>query len=58
MKHVAARVGGDGQEYVCTNYDAEPMHQGRWQDTGYYEEMITGFASWQGCVEARPYPTM
>jgi len=25
-------------------------------DTGYYDETISAYANWQGCVEARPYP--
>jgi len=58
MKHVSSREWVvTGQEYVCTNYDSRGRcTKGRWQDTGYYDETITGFASWQGCVEARPYP--
>ena len=26
------------------------------RDTGYYNPVYASFASWQGCVEARPYP--
>ena len=32
------------------------MHRGDWRETGYYDETISTYASWQGCVEARPYP--
>ncbi len=47
-----------GTEWRCTRYN----WQGRCQDgenveTGYYEPTSYGpYASWQGCVEARPYP--
>ncbi|MGD9916090.1 MAG: pilus assembly protein TadG-related protein, partial [Rhizobiaceae bacterium] len=58
MKHVSEREWVvTGQEYVCTRYRSNgTCREGRWQDTGYYDETITGYASWQGCVEARPYP--
>ncbi len=46
-----------GQEYVCTRYRSNgTCSQGYWKDTGYYDETISSYASWQGCVEARPYP--
>jgi Flp pilus assembly protein TadG len=46
-----------GQEYVCTKYRSNgTCRQGYWRDTGYYEETISDYASWQGCVEARPAP--
>ncbi len=46
-----------GKEYVCTRYrDDGTCREGRWRDTGYYDETISDYASWQGCVEARPYP--
>src|SRR5690606_36399039 len=40
-----------GREWVCTrhNWDGS-CRNGRWQDTGYYDETIGTFASWQGCV--------
>ena len=58
MRHVSSREWVvTGREYVCTRYDWKGRcTDGRWQDTGYYDETITPFASWQGCVEARPYP--
>jgi Flp pilus assembly protein TadG len=46
-----------GQEYVCTrHYSNGTCREGRWQETGYYDETIGTYASWQGCVEARPHP--
>jgi Flp pilus assembly protein TadG len=45
------------REYVCTEYrDNGTCRKGKWVETGYYEETIGTYASWQGCVEARPYP--
>ncbi|WP_457936164.1 pilus assembly protein TadG-related protein [Mesorhizobium sp. 10J20-29] len=46
-----------GQQYVCTRYWSNgSCREGRWTETGYYDETISTYASWQGCVEARPYP--
>ncbi len=46
-----------GKEYVCTRYRSNgTCREGYWRDTGYYEETLGPYASWQGCVEARPYP--
>ena len=58
MRHVSSREWvATGQEYVCTRYrDNGTCRTGHWQETGYYNETITEYASWQGCVEARPYP--
>lgn len=45
-----------GWEYVCTEYDDDgTCDEGEWRN-GYYENTLGPFASWQGCVEARPYP--
>jgi hypothetical protein len=58
MKQVSSREWVvTGQEYVCTNYRSNgTCKTGHWQDTGHYDETISDYASWQGCVEARPYP--
>lgn len=58
MKHVSDREWvATGQEYVCTRYrNNGTCREGYWRETGYYEETITTYSSWQGCVEARPYP--
>ena len=58
MRHVSSREWvATGQEYICTRYrDNGTCRNGHWQETGYYNETITEYASWQGCVEARPYP--
>ena len=58
MKQVSEREWVvTGQEYVCTRYRSNgTCSQGTWKDTGYYDETISSYASWQGCVEARPYP--
>lgn len=47
-----------GQEYICTKYNRNgSCRTGYWQDTGYYVETApASYATWQGCVEARPYP--
>lgn len=46
-----------GTEYVCTRYRSNgSCREGHWRDTGHYEETIGAYASWQGCVEARPSP--
>ncbi len=45
------------REYVCSEYKKDgTCKKGKWVETGYYEETIGAYASWQGCVEARPYP--
>ncbi len=45
------------REYVCTEYRSNgTCRRGKWVETGYYDETIVAYASWQGCVEARPYP--
>jgi Flp pilus assembly protein TadG len=58
MKQVSSREWVvTGQEYICTHHNKKGVcDKGHWQDTGHYDETISGFASWQGCVEARPYP--
>ena len=47
-----------GQEWVCTRWrDDGTCRKGEWRETGYYEEILSStYASWQGCVETRPYP--
>ena len=46
-----------GSEYVCPRYRSNgTCREGYWRETGYYEETLGPYASWQGCVEARPYP--
>ena len=46
-----------GTEYVCTSYRRNgTCKSGHWRETGYYEETLGAYASWQGCVEARPWP--
>ena len=58
MKMVSSREWVvTGQEYVCTRYRSNgTCRSGYWRETGYYEETISEYASWQGCVEARPHP--
>jgi Flp pilus assembly protein TadG len=58
MKQVSDREWvSTGQQYVCTRYYSNgTCRTGHWEDTGYYDETIGTYASWQGCVEARPYP--
>ncbi|MBX3531416.1 MAG: pilus assembly protein [Rhizobiaceae bacterium] len=46
-----------GTEYVCTRYYSNgTCRTGQWRETGYYENTLGPYASWQGCVEARPWP--
>lgn len=58
MKYVSDREWvSTGQEWVCTKYYRNgTCEKGRWRETGYYDETISSYASWQGCVEARPSP--
>jgi Flp pilus assembly protein TadG len=59
MKYVSSREWvSTGQEYVCTktNKYSGICTDGHWQDTGYYDNTIGQYSSWQGCVEERPYP--
>ncbi|MDP3897605.1 MAG: pilus assembly protein [Mesorhizobium sp.] len=58
MKKVESREWvATGTEYVCTAYNTNgTCKTGSWKETGYYDETIGAYASWQGCVEARPYP--
>ncbi len=58
MTHVSDREWvTTGQEFVCTEYHKNhTCKRGHWRDTGYYDETISTYATWQGCVEARPYP--
>ncbi len=45
------------KEWICTKYRWNgSCKSGYWKETGYWDETIGTFASWQGCVEARPYP--
>ena len=58
MKQVDSREWvATGTEWVCTRYRSNgTCRSGHWQETGYWDETIGTFASWQGCVEARPWP--
>jgi len=57
MKYVKREWVVTGKEWVCTKYKRNgTCETGKWRDTGYYDETISTYASWQGCVEARPYP--
>ncbi len=58
MKQVDTREWvATGREWVCTSYRSDgTCRSGQWEQTGYYEETVDTYASWQGCVEARPYP--
>jgi Flp pilus assembly protein TadG len=58
MKHVSDREWVvTGEEWVCTRWrDNGTCRNGYWRETGYYEDIVTTYSSWQGCVETRPYP--
>jgi Flp pilus assembly protein TadG len=57
MKHVSDREWVvTGEEWICTSYWKGKCVDGKWRETGYYDETISTYASWQGCVEARPSP--
>ena len=46
-----------GTEWVCTSYRSNgTCRNGYYRETGYYENVIGVYATWQGCVEARPSP--
>jgi Flp pilus assembly protein TadG len=58
MKKVTSRefVETD-REWVCDSTRKDgTCREGHWNVSGHYEETYGPFASWQGCVEARPYP--
>ncbi len=45
------------REWICTRYRSNgSCRSGYWRETGYWDETIGTYASWQGCVESRPYP--
>lgn len=59
MKYYSSReFVATGQEYICTRYYKNgTCRNGYWQDTGYYVHSApASYATWQGCVESRPYP--
>lgn len=59
MKYVSSREWvSTGEEYVCTRTSQRTgaCIAGEWQQTGYYDNTVSSYASWQGCIEARPYP--
>ncbi len=58
MQKVEAREWvATGTEYVCTRTNSNgTCRSGNWRETGHYEETLGPYASWQGCVEARPWP--
>lgn len=45
-----------GEEYVCTKKSGRKCTAGYYKDIGYNKDIPAPFASWGGCVEARPYP--
>ncbi len=47
-----------GQQYVCTSYNWNgTCKYGHWEDSqATTTRRSSTYASWQGCVEARPYP--
>ena len=59
MKQVSEPRSGSSPARNTSARDSEttaPAERESWRETGYYEETISTYASWQGCVEARPYP--
>ncbi len=44
------------REWVCTRERKGQCQKGEWVENGEWIETTGRFASWQGCVEARPYP--
>lgn len=57
MKKVSDREWVEtGKEWVCTKYKNGTCKEGYYKSIGYYDETISTYSSWQGCVEARPYP--
>ncbi len=49
-------VSNGNGKYVCTSYYWGSCHKWEWQSSGYYQDTYASYASWQGCVETRPYP--
>ncbi|MBX3576429.1 MAG: hypothetical protein KF723_04410 [Rhizobiaceae bacterium] len=58
MKKVSEREWVEThREYVCTRYRSNgTCREGHWNSIGYWDETISAYSSWQGCVEARPWP--
>ncbi len=46
----------NSKEYICTKYKKNGTCQTGYWTTPDYTYTTSRFASWQGCVEARPYP--
>ena len=58
MKAVSSREWVvTGRERVCKRYRRNgTCRKWKWVDTGEWVDTVGRFASWQGCVEARPHP--
>lgn len=57
MKRITGQTWESNWEYICTKYNwwGNCRSYG-WVDQGEYKYTYGSYASWQGCVEARPYP--
>ena len=56
MQRITGRTWESNWEYGCTSYWWGRCREYGWVDKGEYKYTYGGYASWQGCVEARPYP--
>jgi Flp pilus assembly protein TadG len=58
MKKVSEREWVEtDREYVCTRYRSNgTCREGHWNSIGYWDETISTYSSWQGCIETRPWP--
>ncbi len=61
MYHDVKRITGTtfvktGTEWVCTYSYRGTCYSGYYKDVGYYQTNYAPYASWKGCVEARPSP--
>lgn len=56
MQRVTGQTWTSDWQYGCTSYRWGSCRSYGWVDKGSYSYTYGSFASWQGCVEVRPYP--
>ncbi|MDN2566260.1 pilus assembly protein [Aquibium sp. A9E412] len=56
LTRVTGQEWSGGQEKVCKLWWRGSCYWWDWEDTGEWTYTYGSYASWQGCVEARPHP--
>jgi len=56
MQRVTGQTWTSDWQYGCTSYRWGSCRSYGWVDNGSYSYNYGAFASWDGCVEVRPYP--